>query len=144
MVLFSACRSYHEAIATALMLVAGTCLYAAAFKTGGPGVGYLALCIIPIVIGTIAVRCIVAGQRNWQGGYQQDAAGSQHKWSLFWIGACLTLLLCLPMTLFRVRLIDPVTYLYTVLGTEVQCAAVAISAYSAASSWAAEADGYYF
>ena len=124
------CAAHREAIFTALLFVSGINLYAAAFHTGGPGAGYLLFCILPFIMGTVAVRCLVL--RQAQHSYHLSGHDSNPKWSLFWIGACATIIMLLPVTLYRMGLIDPLAYLFTTLGTEVQFMAIAMSAYGTA------------
>ena len=120
------CTNHCNAVLIAFVFVTGTCLFAAAFDVGGPGVGYLAISILPLIICTVSVRCIVIG--NIGAYYGQ---GGEPRWSLFFLGACCTILICLPLTLFRLRLIEPLAFLFAVLGIEVQGIAMAISAYGA-------------
>ena len=128
-----------EAVVTALVLVTGTCLFVAAFDVGGPGVGYLSISIIPLLICTVAVRCIVVNgvQVDYGGGGGDDGP----KWPPFFLGACVAMLMCLPITLFRLRLIDPLSFLFAVLGVEIQGIAIAISALSAMKTTAMDAYG---
>ena len=87
-------------------------------------------------MGTFAVRCVVLGQA--QHSYHLNGHDRDFKWSLFWIGACATIIMLLPITLYRMGLIDPLAYLFTTLGTEVQFMAIAMSAYGTASGMGGE------
>jgi len=143
---------YHrEAVATAFLLVAGICLFGAAFDIGGPGVGYLTITIIPLIVCTIAVRCVVAGTNNRSSssyGYYDDGSGSggggDPRWSLFFLGACGTILICLPFTLYRLRLIYPAAFLFAVLGIEIQGIAIAIIAYGGGGASSSRGEDGHF
>lgn len=127
---------YRDAIVTAFVFVCGIYLFAAAFDVGGPGAGYLAISIVPLIICTISTRCLVAsitGVYNNNNYYSTYSSGNNRepKWSLFFLGACGTFLVCMPVTLFRLRLIYPPAFLFAVLGIEIQAISIAISAISA-------------
>ena len=129
-------RDYCDAVLVAFVFVAGTCLFGAAFDVGGPGIGYLAISIVPLIICTASVRCVVSNNV----GYNVEG---EPKWSLFFLGACSTMLICLPLTLYRLRLIDPFAFLFAVLGIEVQGIAIAISAYGATREGTGQYAGDY-
>ena len=124
------CNDYREAIATAFVFVCGIFLFAAAFDVGGKGAGYLAISIVPLVICTISTRCIVASKSHTYYGI----GTREPKWSLFFLGACGTILTCLPFTLFRLRLIYPPAFLFAILGAEILAISFAMSAISASRS----------
>lgn len=133
---------HRDAILTAFIFVCGIYLFAAAFDVGGPGAGYLAISIVPLIICTISTRCLVANITGvYNSHYATYGSGDREpKWSLFFLGACGTFLVCMPVTLFRLRLIYPPAFLFAVLGIEIQAIAIAISALSASRSGGGEQD----